>query len=224
MGVSVFCPPGISVVFAKRRPISRPKPYSFMMRNRLFLLWLVVFFGLTVPAQAQYRQDVRNQQAQSRLYDTASAATFSLNRLFSPQHFRMGHSYEMSFGSFGGASASLGMYTNTMRFQFNSKLAGRVDLAYAFSPFGGANMLGASEGMQGRFLLRNAEIAYRPSDKVQLHFSVRQSPYGGYMSPYGYGGYGRYGSAFGYRPYYGGSMMHMRVGSADDLFWNDTLR
>lgn len=198
------------------------------MRNRLILLWLIVFFGVAAPAQAQLRQDARNQEVQSRLYAASSGATFSLNRLFSPQHFQMGHSYEMSFGSFGGANASLGMYTNTMRFQFNSKLAGRVDLAYAFSPFGGANMLGASEGANGRFLLRNAEIAYRPSEKVQLHFSVRQSPYGSYMSPYGYGGYGRYGYGyaphFGYRPYYGGRMMHMRVGSADDLFWNDTLR
>ena len=204
-----------------------------MMRNRLFLLWLIVFFGVAVPAQAQLRQDAHNQEVQSQLYDAQSGPAFSLNRLFSAQHFKMGHSYEMSMGSFGGVSSSLGMYTNTMRFQFSSKLAGRVDLAYAFSPFGGSNMLGASQGMQGRFLLRNAEIAYRPSDKVQLHFSVRQSPYGGYMSPYGYGGYGGYGRygygygpgfGYGYQPSYGRGMMYMRVGSADDLFWNDNLR
>ncbi len=197
-----------------------------MMRNWLFLLWLIVFFGVAVPAQAQLRQDARNQEVQSRLYDAQSGPAFSLNRLFSPQHFKMGHSYEMSMGSFGGVSSSLGMYTNTMRFQFSSKLAGRVDLAYAFSPFGESSMFGASQGRQGRFLLRNAEIAYRPSDKVQLHFSVRQSPYGSYMNPYGYGGYGRYGygSGFGYSPYYGSRMMYMRVGSAADLFWNDNLR
>lgn len=182
------------------------------MRNLLSLLCLIVLLGVTLPAQAQLRENVRSQDARAQVYGQSGTA-FSLNQLFSPDHFQMGHSYEMSFGSFGGATSSLGMYTNTMRFQFNSQLAARVDMAYAFSPLGKINPLGPGDN-QGQFFLRNAEIAYRPSKNVQLHLQVRQSPYGSYMSPYGY------------NPHYYGNRMHMRYGASgmDDLFWNDDLR
>ncbi|MEX0822708.1 MAG: hypothetical protein WD021_11220 [Rhodothermales bacterium] len=189
------------------------------MRNLLSLVTLIVLLGVAAPAEAQLRANVQNQETRTQLYGQQNSA-FSLNDLFSPEHFQMSHSYEMSFGSFGGSSSSMGMYTNTMRFQFNSQLAARVDMAYAFSPFGQASAFGgASE--QGQLFLRNAEIAYRPSENVQLHIQVRQSPYGRYMSPYGY-------SPYGYSPYRGGYGNHMHVGfdsrRADDMFWNDGLR
>ncbi len=181
------------------------------MRNVLSLLCLIVFLGVAMPAQAQLRENVRSQDDGTKLYGQEGPA-FSLNQLFSPEHFQMSHSYEMSFGSFGGNASSLGMYTNSMQFQFNSKLAARVDMAYAFSPFGQMNALGAtSEG--GQLFLRNAEIAYRPSEKVQFHLQVRQSPHGSYMSPYGYGRHLD-------------NRMHAGFGSnrTNDLFWNDNLR
>lgn len=181
------------------------------MRNIFSLVVLIVLLGVTLPAQAQLRTQVGNQQSAAKLYGT-DGSMFSLNRLFSPEHFKMSHSYEMSFGSFGGASSSLGMYTNSMMFQFNDKLAARVDLAFAHQPFGSSSTMGDQNN--GRFFLRNAEVAYRPSENLQLHLSVRQSPYGAYMSPYGRYGYGHYG-------------MHRfsaGFGGADDLFWNDRLR
>lgn len=187
------------------------------MRNLLSLLCLVVCLGVAVPAQAQLRKDVQSQQPSARLYGTDGPA-FSLNKLFSPEHFRMSHSYEMSFGSFGGRSSSLGMYTNTMQFQFDQKLAARVDVAFAHSPFGGltGNPLGP-DADRGRLFLRNAEIAYRPSENMRLHLSVRQSPYGTYMDPYGYG--------YGYNPYHYGNAFYGTFGGSDrDLFWNDRLR
>lgn len=183
------------------------------MRNLLSLFCLVVFLAAALPAQAQLRENVRSQEARAKLYGHQGTA-FALNQIFSPEHFRMSHSYEMSFGSFGGQTSSLGMYTNTMMFQFNQKLAARVDMSYAFSPFGSMNPLGPNAD-QGRFFLRNAEIAYRPAENMQLHLRVHQSPYGAYMGPYGY-----YGNA--YYPY---SSFHSDFGrSADDLFWNDRLR
>ena len=187
------------------------------MRHALSLLCLTLMLGLTVPAQAQHRADVPARHAPVRLFDQGAPA-FSLNKLFSPEHFRMGHSYEMSFSSFGGGS-SLGMYTNSLMWQFNQKLAARVDVAFAHSPFGNAfgSALGNDQNglASGRLFLRTAEIAYRPNEHTRLHFSVRQSPYGSYMGPYGYGnGYGA--------PYYGhGSFYGARVSSGDELFWND---
>ena len=162
------------------------------MRNVLYMGCLVVLLAVAAPAQAQHRADLPGGHAAVRLFDQAGPA-FALNKLFSPNHFRMSHSYEMSFGSYGGGASSMGMYTNTMAWQFNQKLAARVDLAYAFSPFGSRGF-GMQEDNKGRVFLRNAEIAYRPSENVNLHFSVRQSPYGSYMNPYGYyGGMGHYG-------------------------------
>ena len=186
------------------------------MRNILSLVVLLVLLGVTLPAQAQLRNQVGNQQASAKLYGS-DGAMFSLNQLFSPQHFKMGHSYEMSFGSFGGSTSSLGMYTNSMMFQFNDKLAARVDLSFAHQPFGSSNMMG-NEGNNGQFFLRNAEIAYRPSENVHLHLSVRQSPYGSYMSPYGHYGSRGYGL-------YGMHSMYAGFGDrGDNLFWNDNLR
>jgi len=189
------------------------------MRKLLSLSCLIVFLALAVPAQAQLRKDVNEQQAQTRLYG-GEVTGFLLNKLFSPQHFRMSHSYEMSVGGFGGNTSSLGMYTNTMMFQFNQKLAARVDVSFAHSPFGGNNYFGhniGNIGDNGRVFLRNAEVVYRPSENTRFHFSFRQSPYGGYMGPYGHYGYNPYryrGSSFGlwYDDY------------GDDLFWNDGLR
>lgn len=190
------------------------------MRNLLSLVCLIVFLGFAMPAQAQLRENVRHQDARAQLYGQTGTA-FSLNDLFSPQHFQMNHSYEMSMGSFGGSMSSLGMYTNTMRFQFNSKLAARVDMAYAFQPFGQMSAFGGGEN-NGQFFLRNAEVAYRPTENVQVHLQIRQSPYGSYMGPYGRSPYGY--SPYG-RSYYGDSFHKgVRSNRADDLFWNDGLR
>lgn len=186
------------------------------MRKLLSLLCLVVFLGVALPAQAQLRKDVNDaQQAPARLF-SADGPVFTLNNLFSPDHFRMHHSYEMSFGSFGGNTSSLGMYTNTMMFQFNQKLAARVDVSFAHSPFG--NLAGQGVGLNdggGRLFVQNAEVAYRPTENMRLHLSFHQSPYGGYMGPHGYYGYSPYArnafyGAFGYQD--------------RDLFWNDRLR
>lgn len=158
------------------------------MRHTLSVLSLVLTLAIAVPAQAQLR-DGGVRQSEVKLFDSG-ATTFALNKLFSPEHFRMSHSYEFSTSSFGGLGNSMGMYTNTMMWQFNQKLAARVDVSYAHTPFGGSLFSngagGLGEGNGGQLFLRNAEVAYRPTENVQLHFSVRQSPYGQYMSPYGY--------------------------------------
>jgi hypothetical protein len=183
------------------------------MSKTLSLLCLVALLVVAapMPAEAQLRSDANAERAQTRLYDSG-AAHFLLNTLFSPDVFQMRHSYEMSVGSFGGNSYSMGAYTNTLAWQFNDKWAARADVSLAFSPFGGSGF-GHNNGLEnGRLFLRNAEIAYRPTDNMIFHVQVRQSPYGRYASPYGY-----------YRPY-GGSRYDMGAASADRLFWKDRGR
>ncbi len=164
------------------------------MRKVFPLLCLLAILSLAVPAQAQHRANLPVQRAGVRLFDQGGPG-FTLNKLFSPEHFRMSHSFEMSMGSFGGHTSSLGMYTNTMQWQFNNKLAARVDIAVAQNLFGGDNVTSfnglAFQQRQGpQVFLRNAEVAYRPTENVQFNISVRQSPYGAYMSPFGYYGMG----------------------------------
>ena len=184
------------------------------MRTTLFLFFLVLSLSVATPAAAQLRTEARTQPAEAKVYDEG-AVQAAFNKVFSPEHFKMGHSYEMSYSAFGGEGASMGMYTNSMMWQFNSKLAARVDVSLA-QPFGG-DLYGDPNGGP-RLLLRNAEIAYRPTENMMLHFSMQQSPYGGYLGPQGYGG------AYGYRPYRGARAFNARVGTApESLFWNDDL-
>lgn len=184
------------------------------MRSTLLLFFLVLSLSVAAPAQAQFRGDASGQQAAARVYDEGRFEA-ALDKVFSEEHFRMGHSYEMSYSSLGGQSASMGMYTSSLMWQFDQKLAARVDVGL-MQPFSG-DLFGQDHSP--RLFLRNAEIAYRPSENMQIHLQMRQSPYGGYLGSRG-GFYSPYGNAYG-SPY-GGSGFNMRAGTAPhDLFWND---
>lgn len=180
-----------------------------MKHARLFFLVLCLSLWATAAAQAQY-VNRGNSDAEGKLFREPSG--FSLNKLFSPEFFHMSHSYELSYSSFGGHGLTLGEYTNTMLWRFSTKLAARVDVAVQHTPFGVSglnNGLPVSESSLNGIYLKNAEVAYRPTENLTMHFSVRQAPYGYgyYLSPYGrYGypyGYDRYGFGSGISdPYY----------------------
>jgi hypothetical protein len=176
------------------------------MRRSLVLFVFAATIAATTPAQAQLRTDATALQQGESVRLTDSGVT--LSTLFSPGVFQMSHSYEMSAGSFGGVGYSMGMYTNTMQWQFSSQLAARLDLAMA-QPFSGADVLGLNRDGGPQVFVRNAEVAYRPSDSVLLNFSYRQSPFGGYAAP----GYGRVGLMNGY---------DAGARSAERLFWRGT--
>jgi opacity protein-like surface antigen len=152
---------------------------------------LVLVLGVASPAQAQFRDAVPAGEAGVQVYDTGGSG-FTLNKLFSPQHFKMNHSFEMSMGSGYYGTTSLAMYTNSLIFNFSNRLAARADIAIAYSPFNsGPTGPGSLSNNGAKVFLRNAEISYKPKDNMLLQLSVRQSPYGRYMSPYGsfYPGY-----------------------------------
>ena len=187
------------------------------MRHSLFVASLILTLGLTVPAQGQLRSDVFSEDAAVRLYDHANSG-FSLNRLFSPAIFQMSHSLEFSTSSFGGNASSLGMYTNTMTWRFSQRVAARVDVSMSYSPYSDDRLQGVTGSNNNRIFIRNAEFAYRPTKNSEIHLSFRQSPYGSYMSPSGYGGYDR--GNYGFRGRSGG-VFEARFGPNDrDLFWD----
>jgi hypothetical protein len=162
------------------------------MRTALLIAALVALIAASQPANAQYRKDVPAEAPPAKVYN--DAPRFSLDRLFSPEYFQMRHSYELSFGSYGGG-LSLGEYTNTMLWRFSPKVAARLDVGLLHTPFGAGPGMNLPDGQQNfsKLYLKNAEISYRPSQRMAIHLSVRQSPYGRYLSPYGspYYGYNR---------------------------------
>lgn len=186
------------------------------MPRLLSILVLAAVLFLSAPSYAQLRADLPSGTPAASVYEAPTG--FSLRSLFNPDHLRIGHSYEMSFSSFGGQSLGLGVYTTSLQFQPSNKLAARVDVGVAHSPFGSdavQQRLGFSQDAPAQVYLQNAEIAYRPSENAVIQLQFRQSPFGGYASPYGYGAYD---------PFHG-SQMGMRAGSGTDaLFWRNAPR
>ncbi len=161
------------------------------MSRYLLMAILLAFLWVATPAQAQLRQNVP-QTTTTPFKLLGSKAGVLLNQLFSPEHFTMRHSYELSYSSMGGSGLMAGIYTNSMLWQFGSKLAARVDIGLMHTAMGtGIFRQTVGGNRMGRLFLRNAEITYRPKENFQLQFSIRQSPYGAYMYPYGYAGYSR---------------------------------
>ena len=172
---------------------------------RIAALALLLAFA-TLPVRAQRASDVPGRPAPVALSETS--APLSLGALFNAQTLDFSQSVEMSFGGGYGGTVGLGVYTSTLRWQPSSRLAARVDVSAAravgSSPF-------ASQ--EPRVFLRNAEIAYRPTDSATVHFRISQSPYGAYATPYGASPYGlsranAYDRSFG-------------PGGADALFFRD---
>jgi hypothetical protein len=163
------------------------------MRYTLRVLGLLAMvMTTTLSAHAQYRSHLPNPYSlmgptvMLNKPDMSAAGQFGLASL------RMGHSYEMSFGGFGGQMYNQNMYTNTLTMQFNEKMTGRLDVAFAHSPFGSA-LPGINQS--GRVFIRNAEFNYAINDKtnISVHFSQNPNPMGYYGGPFGNG--------YGYSPF-----------------------
>lgn len=173
-------------------------------------LALVLLLAVATSAEAQRAADVPGRPAPVVLSETPG--TLGLGRLFNSQTLDFSQSVEASYGGSAGGSVGLGIYTASMRWQPSARLAGRVDVGVAQNL--GASGLYAGYGTdQPQVFLRNAEIAYRPTDSAVIHFRVAQSPYGQYASPYGYHA--------GYAPSYGRATFG--PSTSGDLFFRDDL-
>lgn len=188
---------------------------------RILLIVLLIVLISSASAYAQLRTDLPGGPAPVVLTDSQRPLT--LSGLFNTQTLRIGHSYEFSYTGYAGGSLGLGIYTTSLQWQPSSRLAARVDVGVAHSPFGSADVqqaLGFDQNTPARVFLRNAEIAYRPTENSVLRLQIQQnpmgaygrSPYGSYASPYGYGGYG-------YAPGYGTSVQARYGSDSEALSW-----
>ena len=172
------------------------------MVMRKTVVAVILIAAATMPSAAQFREALPSGRPPVRLYPASGTLGSVMSKLFNPSVFKMSHGFEMSAGTFGGHGYSMGMYTNTMAWQFGEKFAMRADVAFAYSP---QNQNLAALGLQNngpKVFLRNAEIAWHPAKNVRLHIQVRQDPYG-YRNPYAspYDGYlGRRSYGYGAGP------------------------
>ena len=191
------------------------------MRTAALALLLAAFL-VASPASAQRTADLPGRQAPVALSDGAASPGLSFGQLFNAETLKFSQSYEVSYSGGLGGSVGLGVYTTSLRWQPSARLAGRVDVGVAHSPFGDASVqsaLGFENGTDTRVFLRNAELAYKPTANSMIHLSVQQSPYGTYASPYGYAnpyglGYGTYGRS--------GLAASFAPSGSDRLFFRDT--
>lgn len=110
----------------------------------------------------------------------------------------MNHSFEFTAGSFGGEGFVQNMYTNSLFFQISPKWDARLDAGIAYSPTQHSFLNASGAKNQPRFLIRNAEVNYRPNPRTRLHLSFSQDPF--YMSS-------RYGF-LGTNPFYSNRRPH----------------
>ncbi len=163
-----------------------------LMRRTVAVLILVTLVAM--PAAGQFREAVPPVHSSTRLYQASGALGSVMSKIFNPSVFRMSHAVELSAGTFGGSGYSTGMYTNTMAWRFSDRFSMRADVAVAYSPQNQALTALGFERNGPRVFLRNAEVAWKPSEKFRLNIQVRQDPYRNrYMSPFG--------SYYGFSPY-----------------------
>ncbi|MEM9997287.1 MAG: hypothetical protein AAF809_06260 [Bacteroidota bacterium] len=185
-----------------------------------FATLLLALLLATTPVQAQFRADAPNGPAPVMV--TANPAGASLGRFFSGDAFKLSHSYEVSYSSFGSAGGfGMGLYTTSLRWQPTANLAGRVDVGVAHAPFGSSQLqsaFGFSENQPAQVFIRNAELAYRPTENSMIRLQFSQNPFGNAG-----GLYGAQGLGYGYSPYFGGSSFRAGYGSSDydTLFWRN---
>lgn len=102
-----------------------------------------------------------------------------------PSRLHISHAYQMSYFSGAGRDGTLGMYLNTMSYQFSQSVDMKLQWGIAHQPFGG-NFGNAPRLMNSPFI-SGAQLRYRPSDKFQIQLNYQSLPYwsvGYYRRPY----------------------------------------
>ncbi len=152
------------------------------MKRLAVVMGLVLAFASGADAQFKSQMEQESRISSGMLQQSDPSLLFGW---FNPEKFHMHHSVSFSYHTMGGQSVSLGMYTNSMLYDFADNLNARADVSMSFSPFQSSSsplMKGKNSSLSSIYLSR-AELNYRPWENVTVQFQFRQSPYG-YYSPF----------------------------------------
>jgi hypothetical protein len=148
------------------------------------ILLIISIFAVT--AFAQYRDNgFPTATVKDGIVNNSGTSLFGLN------NFRMNHSYSLSYSSFGNNGLALGVYTNSLFYDFSSKLNVQADISVVHSPY---NSFGQdfTNNVNGIYLSR-AAINYEPWKDFRINVQYRNIPnyyYQGYGERF-YNGYDR---------------------------------
>ena len=150
------------------------------------IICLVIVGGMilaTSIAQAQFKSQVEQE---SRVADglVHQSAPAMLLGWFNPDKFHMRHSFDLSFTTLGSQSLSLGTYTNSMSYDFDTNLMARADVSMSYSPFNTLPLVNGKRNDLSSVYLSRAELNYKPWDNVVVQLQYRNLPIGSYYSPF----------------------------------------
>ena len=145
---------------------------------------VAVILLATAPASAQFKAQLDQERPVSDEITVQQDPAF-LFGWFDPSKFSMHHSVGISYMTMGGQGMSMGMYTNSMRYQFSDRLSARADISLMYSPYNTFGTVGGKKNDLSTIFLNRAEVNYSPWDNVQFQIQYRQIPYGSpYYSPF----------------------------------------
>ena len=135
----------------------------------------------TSQANAQFRSQVEQEPpvADAMMRQTEPSLLFGW---FDPSRFSMHHSLSMSYQTIGGQGMSMGMYTNSMIYQFSDNINARADVSLMYSPYNSFSAFGSKKNDLSSIYLSRAELSYRPWENVLVRLEYRRIPWG--VSPY----------------------------------------
>jgi hypothetical protein len=153
--------------------------------RRVKKLGAVVFAALMVVGASQAGAQLKSQIEQEPPVSdaiTRQPEPVLLFGWFDPSKFSMQHSLSMSYQTMGGQGMSLGMYTNSMLYQFSHNLNARADVSLMYSPYNSFSTPGSRKNDLSSIFLSRAELNYSPWDNVLLRLEYQRIPWGNYYN------------------------------------------
>ena len=137
-----------------------------------FLMVVIVFAVLPHLLIGQENSNGQTFLARSSTDYLGSGLSRGLS-LLDPGRFSMSQSYTMSFTSSGGKGQMMGLYMNTMKYQFSDPLSVTVHVGYMHQPFASANTRQLKD-VSG--VLSGFELEYRPAKNLFLKIEYGATP------------------------------------------------
>lgn len=181
------------------------------MRKTIWVLSVVVVLAVMNPAisEAQFRSERNTPTVTQKIGIPYSPSNSSLLLgLFDPSRLHMQQSYSVSFGSMGGQSGALGLYTNRLSYMISPKMMIIADIGYLHQPFQSSQGSAGPFGLGNGQLFYGGELRYRPTENTFLTIRLDNMPrsrYGYYNNDYYYGNRMYRDEMFPTWPYYSGN-------------------
>ena len=161
-----------------------------MLKKVSEIFVIVVVICSLVPLPAQLKSQVSKPLPVEKAIRIPGIGSTKLGINFlDPNRFFMNQSYSLSYSSWGGRSASMGIYQNSMSYIFSDKLALRTRIGFMHDPLSMNTMTNQNNLMDN--LIYGADLVYRPKKNMMFNIRFDKSPYY-YRSrfyPYGYSFY-----------------------------------